>query len=156
MTSTTSCARGRCACVRTSLMTSQTLQSLSLNLVAIPVAMDLSRKPHGGFASFFACRLIWMSQLHAAKIDRIASISMDLESFYITMTLLLDFSKILFSPDVTGPTQHVHVQFCPNPSRNRDGVRARCHKDYCFYCMMEHWAKRLFVRFWKDDALAEL
>ena len=30
----------------------------------------------------------------------------------------------------------MHVRFRSDPSRNRDGVRARGHKDYCFYCMI--------------------
>ncbi len=61
---------------------------------------------------------------------------MDLEGFCITMATLLDFSKILFPPDVTGPTLHMRVRFRSEPSRNRDGVRARGHKPYCFYCMI--------------------
>ena len=61
---------------------------------------------------------------------------MDLESFCVTMASLLDFSKILLSRDVTGPAKHVHVRFRSDPSGNRDGVRARGHKDYCFYGMI--------------------
>ena len=61
---------------------------------------------------------------------------MDLEGFSITMATVLDFSKILFSRDVTGPTLHMCVQFRSDPSRNRDGVRSRGHKDYCFYCIL--------------------
>ncbi len=119
--------------------TSQTHQShtsLNLNLVAASIAMGLSWKPLGRFPSFFACKLIWMRQTYTAKISRIGLISLDLESFCVTMATLLDFSKILLSRDVTGPVQHVHVRFCSDPSRNRDGVRARGHKDYCFYGMM--------------------
>ncbi len=132
----TSRARDDVARTRTSLMTSQSLQSLNLNLVAISIAMGLSLKPCGRFPSFFACKLICMTQPYTAKINRIRSISMDLEGFCITMATLLDFSKILLSRDVTGPAQHVHVRFRSDPSRNRDGVRARGHKPYCFYSMI--------------------
>ncbi len=77
-----------------------------------------------------------MSQVLIAKIIVIGLISADLEGFSITMATLLDFSKILFSRDVTGPTLHMCVQFRSDPSRNQDGVRGRGHKPYCFYCMI--------------------
>ncbi len=70
-------------------------------------------------------------------------ISLDLESFCITMATLLDFSKILLSRDVTGLAKHVHVRFRSDPSRNRDGVRARGHKPYCFYSMI--WSPILSI-----------
>ncbi len=120
-------------------MTSQTHQchqSLNLNLVAASVAMGLSWKPRGRFPSFFARKLIWMRQTHTAKINRIGLISMDLEGFCITMATLLDFCKILLAPDVTGPTLHTCLRFRSDPSRNRNGVRARGHKPYCFYSMI--------------------
>ncbi len=79
-----------------------------------------------------------MSLPHVAKIIMIGLIFMDLEGFCITMATVLDFSKILFPPDVTGPTLHMHVRFRSDPSRNHDGVRARGHKPYCFYCMISH------------------
>ncbi len=72
-------------------------------------------------------------------INRIWSISMDLEGFCITMATLLDFSKILFSRDVTGPTLYMCVKFRSDPSRNGDGVRARGYKPYCFYCMIREF-----------------
>ncbi len=62
---------------------------------------------------------------------------MDLEGFCITMATHLHFFQILFSRDVTGPTLYICVQFRSDPLRNRDGVRARGHKPYCFYSMME-------------------
>ncbi len=61
---------------------------------------------------------------------------MDLEGLFISMATRLDFSKILLAPDVTGPAKHAHVRFRSDRSRNRDGVRARGHKPYCFYSMM--------------------
>ncbi len=132
-------ARTSRARARTSSMTSQSHQfhqSLNLNLVVVAVAMGLSWKPHGRFSSFFARRLVWMSLPHVAKIIMIGLIFMDLEGFCITMATVLDFSKILFPPDITGPTLHMHVRFCSDPSRNNNGVRARGHKPYCFYCMI--------------------
>ncbi len=98
--------------------------------------MGLSRKPWGGFSWFFACKFVWMSQVLIAKIIVIGLISVDLEGFSITMATLLDFSKILFSPDVTGPALYTCVQFRSDPSRNHDGVRGRGHKPYCFYSMI--------------------
>ena len=98
--------------------------------------MGLSRKPHGRFPSFFAWRMVWVRLLYMAKIIMIGSISMDLEGFCITMGTILDFSKILFSPDVTGPALYTCVRFRSDPSRNHDGVRARGHKPYCFYSMI--------------------
>ena len=65
------------------------------------------------------------------------------------MATLSDFSKILFPPDVTGPTLHMRVRFRSDPSRNRDGVRARGHKPYCFYSTsalpmgFPHWLSRI-------------
>ncbi len=80
-----------------------------------------------------------MSQVLIAKIIMIGLISVDLEGFSITMATLLNFSKILLPQDITGSTLDMRVQFRSDPSRNGDRVRARGHKDYCFYCMMEHW-----------------
>ncbi len=77
-------------------MTSQNLWSLNLNLVAVTVAMGLSRKLHGRFSSFFAWELIWMRLPYTAKIITIRSISMDLEGFCITMATLFEFFQILF------------------------------------------------------------
>ena len=80
-----------------------------------------------------------MNQVLTAKIITIRPIPADLEGFRITMATLSDFSKMLLAPDVTGSAQHVHVRFHQDPLRNNDGVRARGHKPYCFYCMIFYY-----------------
>ncbi len=61
---------------------------------------------------------------------------MDLERFCISMATLLNFSKILFSPDVKGPALHMPLRFRPDLPRNLDGVRASGHKSYSFHTQL--------------------
>ena len=75
MRARTSHARGRC------LGRHKAKQSLNLNLVAVPVAMGLSHKTQGGFSLFFTCKLIQMGRPYLAKINRIGSVCVILESF---------------------------------------------------------------------------
>ncbi len=62
-------------------MTSQSLQSLNLNLVAVTVAMGLSWKRRGGLYSFFAFKFIYMGRPYLAKVNSIGSVCGILLSF---------------------------------------------------------------------------
>ncbi len=101
--------------VRTSLMTSQSMQSLDLNLVAIPLLCSISQKPPSRFSSFFVWLLIWMRRPYP-KINNIGSISMKVERFCITMATV----QILFRENALGPNMGLSTKFCQDRSKNRN------------------------------------
>ncbi len=104
----------------------------------------ISQEPLSGFCSFFAGQLIWQSRVDAQKFTTLGLISWILESFFITMATLSDFFKISNREDALWPSRPLPTKFRPGPSRNGAGRGGRCHKPYCFYCMMMcRWSFRM-------------
>ena len=103
-------------------------QNLNLNLVAISVAMGLSRKPCGGFPWFFACKSGWMSQVRIAKIITIGPIPVDLEGFSITMATVSNFSKNNIRKDALWSQSFACAKFQPDILRNGREDEQHRHK----------------------------
>ncbi len=102
-------------------------QSLNLNLVVVPVAMGLPRKPRGGFCSFLASGLVWWSLVDLLKMITFRQISEILEGFSITMAT--DFIFPENDPQVVKP-RAIPLDLVYHSPRSMKNPPSRCRSSF--------------------------
>ncbi len=75
----------------------------SLKLVAIAVAMGLSRKLYSRFCSIFAGKFMWVLRCRLQKFITIRQIGQLWENFLISMALELEFFDSVFARSLSDP-----------------------------------------------------